>query len=283
MPAKYPRKRWAAIRSTSRDSEFTQLVRRYPQRTCLVAEGDSWFAYPRKWILAGKPNNIINYLKNMERFNLLHLASNGDEAVDMLSGESKVKLLKSIHRHPVDFLLFSGGGNDVVGRWDFDYFIRRNVHSDNFADYVYKGRLNRRITQVMHAYEDLIEYCNEYSLNRDIRIITHTYDYLVPDPRGAEFFGGLFKLNRGQSWIYPFLIEKAVPEQHHQPLVKYLINRLADNLLKLEARYSQRLVVADTRGTIDPHKGWQNEIHPKPGGFKKLARIIYATLDAQRA
>ena len=283
MPPKQSRKRWAAIRSTSRDSEFAQLLRRYPQRTCLVAEGDSWFAYPRKWLFAGKPNNIINYLKNLERFNLLHLASNGDEAVNMLAGESKVKLLKSIHRHPVDFLLFSGGGNDIVGRWDFDYFLKRNVQSDDFADYLYKGRLNRRIRQVAHAYEDLIEYCNEYSLNKDIRIITHTYDYLIPNPRGAEFFGGLFKVNRGQSWIYPHLIDKAVPVQHHAPLVRYLIDRLADSLMKLEARYPDRLVVADTRGTIDPDNGWLNEIHPKPGGFKRLAGIIHAILDAQRA
>lgn len=202
-----------------------------------MAEGDSWFAYPSKWIFAGKPNNIINYLKNIERFNLLHLASNGDEAVDMLSGESKFRLLKSIHQHRVDFLLFSGGGNDLVGRWDFDYFLKSNVTSDDFTHYLFKGRLKRRITQISHAYEDLVEFCNEYSLNKKIKIVTHTYDYLIPNPRGAEFFGGLFKIDRGKSWIYPYLVDKNVPVKHHAPLVRYLIDRLADCLMKLEARY----------------------------------------------
>ena len=80
----------------------------------------------------------------------------------------------------------------------------------------------------------------------------------------------------------PLPDQKAVPERHHAPLVKYLIDRLAENLLRLETRYPQRLAVADTRGIIDPVNGWQNEIHPESGGFRKLARIIYRTLDAQR-
>jgi hypothetical protein len=281
MPPRKKRKNWAAIRSTTTHTEFSELIRRYPHRTNIVAEGDSWFAYPSKWLFAGKPNNIINYLKNMERFNLLHLASNGDEAVDMLSGESKFKLLKSIHKHHVHFLLFSGGGNDIVGRWDFDYFLKRGIRSNHFEDYLHKGRLNRRISQVTHAYEDLIGFCIEYSHNRQIKIITHTYDYLVPHPAGAEFIGGLFKVNKGKSWMYPYLEDKQVPKKLHAPLVEYLINRLAGNLLKLQARHPARLLVVDTRGLIDPKTGWLNEIHPKPGGFKRLAKEIHKVMQVQ--
>jgi hypothetical protein len=280
VPPRKKTKNWAAIRSTTTQAEFSGLIRRYPHRTNIVAEGDSWFAYPRKWLFAGKPNNIINYLKRMERFNLLHLASNGDEAVDMLSGKSKFKLLKSIHKQHVHYLLFSGGGNDIVGRWDFDYFLKRNVNSGNFEDYLHKGRLNRRITQITHAYEDLIALCGEYSLNKQIKIVTHTYDHLVPSPAGAEFIGGLFKVNNGKSWMYPYLEDKAVPRKLHMPLVKYLINRLAENLLKLQVRHPEHLVVADTRGMIDPKTGWLNEIHPRPGGFKRLADEIHKVMQA---
>jgi hypothetical protein len=280
VPPRNKRKNWAAIRSTTSQADFAELIRRYPHRTSIVAEGDSWFAYPPKWLFAGKPNNIINYLKNMQRFNLLHLASNGDEAVDMLSGESKFLLLKSIHKHSVDFLLFSGGGNDMVGRWDFDYFLKRGIRSDRFEDYLHKGRLNRRITQITHAYEDLIGFCDEYSHNRQIRIVTHTYDYLVPNPTGAEFMGGLFKVNKGKSWMYPYLTDKQVPEKLHAPLVAYLIDRLAGNLLKLQARHPARLVVVDTRGLIDAKTGWLNEIHPGPAGFRTLAREIHTAMKA---
>lgn len=283
MPHSKHRKPLSTLRSTSRQSEFAELISRYPRRTSIVAEGDSWFVYPRKWLFAGKPNNIINYLKNMERFNLLQLASNGSEAVAMLSGDSKVRLLQSIHRNNVDFLLFSGGGNDIVGRWDFDYFLKDRVNSKHFEDYLHKGRLTRRIAQITHAYEDLIDYCTAYSQNPAIRIITHTYDYLVPNPQGAEFFGGLFKPDRGQAWLYPFLIEKQVPEALHAPLVRYLVDRLAECLLKLQDRHAKRLVVVDTRGLIDPTNGWLNEIHPKPGGFKNLAEEIYAEIKLQQA
>jgi hypothetical protein len=280
VPPRNKSRNWGAIRSTTTQSGFAELLRRYPHRTSIVAEGDSWFAYPRKWLFAGKPNNIINYLKNMERFNLLHLASNGDEAVDMLSGKSKFRLLKSIHNHHVHYLLFSGGGNDIVGRWDFDYFLKSNVNSADFGKYLHKGRLNRRITQITHAYEDLIDLCGEYSRNRKIKIITHTYDYLVPSPVGARFIGGLFRINRGRSWMYPFLVNKGVPEKLHTPLVKYLIDRLAGNLSRLQARHPEHLVVADTRGMIDPETGWLNEIHPRPGGFKRLAEEIHRTMQA---
>ena len=97
---------------------------------------------------------------------------------------------------------------------------------------------------------------------------------------GAEFIGGLFRINKGKSWMYPYLEEKAVPEKLHAPLVKYLINRLADNLLRLQDRHPEHLVVADTRGMIDPGTGWLNEIHPKPRGFKRLAKEIHRTMQA---
>jgi len=50
-----------------------------------VSEGDSWFAYPRKYILAGPNNNIIDHIvsaiKGKDKANLIRLASSGDEAV----------------------------------------------------------------------------------------------------------------------------------------------------------------------------------------------------------
>jgi hypothetical protein len=69
----------------------------------------------------------------------------------------------------------------------------------------------------------------------------------------------------------------------HAPLVRYLVDRLAECLLKLQDRHARRLVVVDTRGLIDPVNGWLNEIHPKPGGFKQLAEEIYAEIKLQQA
>jgi len=268
------------IRSTRSGSEFARLIRRFPARTNLVAEGDSWFAYPPPGLLFGRPSNVISHLRTKRRFNLLQLSSSGDEAVEILSGRSKLRLIEAIQRHPVHFLLFSGGGNDLVGRYDFDFFLREDVDSDDWSEYLHHERLDRRIAQVHAAYADLLDFCTAYSRNLGIRVVTHTYDYAIPDPQGAEFVGGLLKIRGGRSWIHPYLRAKNVPRRFDRILVRYLIDRLAECLLTLEAAHPARLLVADTRGSLDPTKDWLNEIHPTSKGFGKIADSVFAELEA---
>ena len=268
-----------AVKSTRSQYQFSQLIDAYPSRLNVVAEGDSWFAYPPQGIVFGKPSNVIAHLRNKRRFNLLELSSNGDEAVAMLSGESKLRLMKIIHRYHVHFLLFSGGGNDVVGRYDFDFFLKKKINSNEPKAYLNHKRLNRRILQIRNAYEDLIDYCNEYSDNKDIKIVTHCYDYAVPDPKGAEFIGGLVKIDSGRSWMHPYFKDKGVPERHRRPIVKYLIDTIAEMLLALEKQHKGRLLVADTRKTLNPEKDWLNEIHPTSSGFRKIAKVIYEKME----
>jgi hypothetical protein len=43
----------------------------------------------------------------------------------------------------------------------------------------------------------------------------------------------------------------------------------------------QKFVVVPTQGTLTPDKSdWQNEIHPSPAGFTKLAQKFRASLEA---
>jgi hypothetical protein len=270
----------ARVRSTRSRSEFARLIRRFPARTNLVAEGDSWFAYPPKGLLFGRPSNVISHLRRKQRFNLLQLSSSGDEAVQILSGRSKLRLIEAIERHPVHFLLFSGGGNDLVGRYDFDFFLRSGVDSSDWSDYLHHDRVERRIAQIRAAYADLLDFCSTYSRNPDIRVVTHTYDYAVPDPQGAEFVGGLLKLRGGRSWVYPYLRARNVPRRFDRTLVRHLIDCLAECLLELEAAHPARLTVADTRGSVDPTRDWLNEIHPTSKGFGKIAERVFAELRA---
>jgi len=270
------------LRSTTRESQFEQLVREFRSRKNIVAEGDSWFAFPRKYLVFGAPNNVIEFLKMKRRFNLLELASSGDEAVDMLSGESKFTLLKILSRYRVDFLLFSGGGNDVVGKYDFDYMLKEGVTSTNWRHYIHQDRLDRRLDQIRNAYKDLIDYCLTYSKNKNIKIVSHCYDYAIPDPSGAAFVGGLLEIDGGRSWMYPYLVAKNVPETLHRAIARNLIDGLAEVLLDLETQHPDMLIVADTRGTVDPDTEWLNEIHPNPDGFEKIADRIFEEMRPHR-
>ena len=90
-------------KSTRNQRVFAKLIKRFPNRLNIVAEGDSWFAYPPKNLVGDSRSNVIDYLKYKKSFNLLELASNGDEAVEMLSGESKFKLVKIINKYFLHF------------------------------------------------------------------------------------------------------------------------------------------------------------------------------------
>ena len=94
-------------RSTGDYTEFREMCRRYKKRTNIVSEGDSWFAYPPKWLIAGRSSNVISFLKKKERFNFYEMSRNGDEILDILSGDSKFKLLKTISENKIDYLLIN--------------------------------------------------------------------------------------------------------------------------------------------------------------------------------
>jgi hypothetical protein len=260
--------------------EFELMLALRPGRPAVVAEGDSWFAYPSRNLLgASSRSNIVNRLSRAARLNLLQLASNGDEAVQMLSGSSKHRLIGILSRFPVDILLFSGGGNDIVGEHDFGYLLRNGtqIRSDDPRDYLQKGRLERRLSMIEMVYRELVEYCDEYSRNPGIHVVTHCYDYAPPSPRGATFVGGLVRPQGGRSWMHPALTGRHIPERHHCAIARHLIDGLAERLLRLQSERPGRFQVVDTRGTLEAQH-WANEIHPNYEGFDRVAAAILSRL-----
>ena len=101
---------------TNNPGDFAWLCRN-TNRIGIVTEGDSWVAYPRKFILAGPNSNIIDHvvsaIKGKDKVNLLRLASNGDEAVQIIAGGQKHELAEILKKNKdyIKSILFSGGGN----------------------------------------------------------------------------------------------------------------------------------------------------------------------------
>ena len=98
--------------------------------------------------------------------------------------------------------------------------------------------------------------------------------------RRAELLGGLvgrvFMAGDLGPWMYTYLREKKVPERFDARIAKYLIDDLAERLLKLERQHPSRFLVVDTRGTVGNR--WQDEIHPSPKGFELLAKKVWAAI-----
>lgn len=287
MPKETPiqrRRRIAAHTGvTSLVTDFAYICKRHPQRIGIVAEGDSWFAYPRKYVAAGADINVIHHIEQRvaktDKVNLLRLACNGDEAVAMMSGKQKeimANLLAKNGQH-IKLILFSGGGNDIVGKRDLLPLLNEYEPGFSAAQCINDARFARKMDAIILAYEQLTDLRNEYAPHA--HIVTHTYDLAKPSTQGAEFFWGLIKT---QPWIYPFLIQRNIPLDLHQQIVEILLGTLKLRLRALAQlpEHVDRLHVVDTQGILAPgnSKDWLNEIHPTEAGFKKISKPIYAKM-----
>ncbi|MBT4056054.1 peptidase C14 [Candidatus Peregrinibacteria bacterium] len=256
---------------TTDSRDFETLVENAPQGSKkILAEGDSWFAYPRKFIAFGKDANIIDHLGDKNDLIIYNTSSNGDEAVSMLSGEQKFSLIKRLKHNEFDFLLFSGGGNDIVGKFDFDFFIREKTAERTWENCIHNDRVELKISQIKASYEILCELTIDYSKNQNIKIITHTYDDMLPTDEGFELFD---LIPFGKSWLHPFLMKKNITDFNDQRnIVYHLLDKFRDAVNEVAQNYDFFTVV-DTRGTIDEDE-WRNEIHPDSSGFGKIADKI---------
>ena len=178
-------------------SDFSYLCKKKPERIGIVAEGDSWFAYPRKWILFGADINILHHLEDQisgsKAVNLLRLSSSGDEALDMTSGKQFKKLYKILKKNNnhIDFLMFSAGGNDIVGKNDMLPLLNQYQEGFSELDCVHQERFSQKLDSIILSYRRLIALCED--IVPSAKIITHTYDIAKPWNQGAEFFWGLIK------------------------------------------------------------------------------------------
>ena len=268
---------------TTFTSDFNAMCKKRPHRVAIVAEGDSWFSYPRKWIVFGQDMNVLHHisekLEHTDTVNLLQLAASGDEAVDMTSGKQFKKLYKILKKNKqyIRIVLFSGGGNDIVGKNDMPPLLNEYEQGMSALDCINIERFQHKLTAIELSYRRLIDLCKDLIPNA--KIITHTYDIAKPQDNGADFFWGLIKT---KPWIYPYLVKKSIPEDLHLPIVEYLLGTFGQRLIALaeEPAVKNHIVVVNTQGTLRPgHKtDWENEIHPTRPGFKRITNQIYPVL-----
>jgi hypothetical protein len=243
----------------------------------ILAEGDSWFAYPKKWILLGSPSNIILQLTQLGGYRIRSLAANGDEAVEMLAGSERERLIQTLAADPYDALLFSGGGNDIVGQYNIDYLVRKKTAGLSGAALIDSVKFQRRLDQVKSAYLDLLDLIARFSKNPNAPVIAHTYDRAIPSGKGAKFVAGLVSI---KAWIKPYLDPLGIPLAEQQLIIDAMLDQFEAMLTGLESSFPGRFHVVRTRPTVDPATEWSNEIHPTPAGFRKIALKVKATLDA---
>jgi len=244
----------------------------------LIAEGDSWFDYPM--------HDVLRLLEDDYLYDVESVAHKGDCVEDMAHSKGQFeefarRLEKLIRDDKVPrAILLSGGGNDIAG----DEFAILLNHAGStlpsLNEDIVRGVIDVRLQE---AYARIISGLSAIArkyLGEAIPIITHGYDYPVPDGRG--FLGGWWQLPG--PWLKPGFQRKG-----HDDLAKNttLIGALIDRFNTMLAAVSGLPAFAhvhylDLRGTLK-HDGtykkhWANELHPNGTGFdlvtKKFADLI---------
>ena len=232
----------------------------------ILAEGDSWFDYPVPFFGGG----IIPRLEHRLGVPILNLAKAGDEVRYMLGVEERAVLVENLTNGspaggPWDVLLFSGGGNDIVGNpmalWvdDWNPAVPPVGH-------IKKPRFDAALELVRAGYEDLIALRDQ--LSPHTMLVFQGYDFALPDGRGILRIG---------PWLKPtFDLRKFPTLAAGQAVVKVMLQQFAAMLTSLSG---PTVTFINGQGTLSPQPGsWDNELHPEKAGFEKFADLFQAKL-----
>lgn len=241
--------------------ELTQAILQDPGKPLILCEGDSWFALPMRI-------NAVRQIDRMGNYNILNVATNGDEVISIMSGREK-KLLRRYLRdsfYRFKALLFSGGGNDIVGD-DLVPLLKNKTAGNTWRDCIHDERFGRRVEQIKHAYLDLLDIRDDH--RPALPIVVHGYDY--PIATGVGYLGA-------GPWIKPYMEQKGITSPDDQnAILKFLIDRFNAMLAELAAT-RPGFVHIPTPGTLLPGE-WGDELHPTTQGFRKIAEQIKPELD----
>ena len=209
-----------------------------------VAEGDSWFQYPWR-----ENDDLIDFLD--DKYAILCMSAASDTFDNMRDG--KERIAAAVKNSEADGLLFSGGGNDIVGD-GFPKYIKgyngtyqaEDYISRNFAKFLgkSKGQFKRFFNYIIDEHPDL-------------KIFYHGYDRSFP--------------RAGGEWVGKHLGEKEVPEMFWHNIISIMINRFNEMLKSLQDSNPDNIFYVDCRGAVGAYGEWRDELHADTAGCQRAA------------
>ncbi len=231
-----------------RRKEFNRRMRRYPHRTLVVSEGDSWFQHPTI-------RETIDHLSCF--FNIYSVGLAGAEMRTYFSTGAFVDALDEVERQykrRPRILLLSGGGNDILGAQFRDFLAPALTPGADPTTYL-NERFHEELAVITEMYERVFErMANAWP---EVDIITHGYDYV---PAKA----------RKKGWVNPYLMERGLTEEEdRRRCIAYLIDTFNEALIKVGDPF-ERVHHVDVRHVVKPYQ-WHDEIHPDREGYQEVA------------
>lgn len=242
-----------------------------PSPLILIGDGDSWFDYPLPDPL--RATDVLEALRTTGTPAplILKLAHYSDATTTLLGVNKRDRLIAQLQdpaNGPIDALLFSGGGNDVVGD-QFRFWLNDTSAACNDpAQGIDVQRLGDIFGVVESAYLDLIRIRDQYAPHAPIFV--HAYDFAIPNGVAACHLAG--------PWLRPSLIDRGWTSLAPGTLiVKTILVQFRAMLQRLASVPANDMVLVETQGTLAPDE-WANELHPTGPGFMKIAARFRAAL-----
>ncbi|MCC6429073.1 MAG: hypothetical protein IT435_19920 [Phycisphaerales bacterium] len=228
----------------------------------VLAEGDSWFDYPK---ILGTGGGLISHLEQIADIEILNMAHYGDEVRGMMALEQRERLEELLRDRSLgtfDLLMFSGGGNDVVGG-QMCLWIRTREPGMSVADAIDQERYEDVLDLLEIGYRDLFSIRDE--LSPETHIVTHSYDIPQPNNKGVCGIG---------PWLKPSLDYRGWDDAAAQfEIVRQMLDRF-DQILSGFQGSVDKFTHIHTQGMLDRKTDWHNELHPNRSGFRKVALAI---------
>ncbi len=252
--------------------DFEETLSRYPHWPLILAEGDSWFAHPKQW-------NILYQLQDLGGYAIRRLASIGVSLTDMIR-ESDDRTPQYVHqldrkRFRWRYLLFSGGANDLLGA-NLDYLLRDRRDVSRWEDVIKEEVVLGEFEKLRSALRQILTRMQEF--RPGCKLLVHGYDYAFPRDKGATLFWG--KLTVAGPWIRPRMVARHVTDKAEQrAIITALIDRYNDDVLRPLHAAESDFEHIDLRGMLPSVQQWEDEIHPRSGGFRRFAEQFKQRLD----
>lgn len=253
-----------------RDARYRKR-RRTGRFTIALSEGDSWFDYPMY-------PNLVDLVDEEARLAVRRLEISGDTVVNMVgqypTWDGLDALIEVASEEAPEIILFSGGGNDIVGTGDIEGMFGPYRDGAPLEYYIETERWKRKIEYLRDAYEVLAA-----QLGPIAPIFAHGYDFIVPAWKPVRYDG--INIHVGP-WVIPEMEKNEIRDPDLQRSIgKLMIDRFNAMLQDVAMQAAPFFVHIDLRGTLDPDTDWQNEIHPTEHGFQKIAAEFTRQLQAK--
>lgn len=260
---------------------FRREQRRRPRARRLLVEGDSWFTYGHfMWV--GK--TLAAKLSEYATINLVSVANPGAELEDLVKQHNRDWGLANnptwLKGQTYDAVLFSGGGNDIVGT-ELKNYLHRKTSARSGTNLINQSALNRALDWMGARYHELRATVDAFVLpsgSGKVPIITHGYDYAFPSGQGLELIGGLLTVG---PWILPNFVEKGIDDTAEQLVIlNELVDRfnaLLNDLQRGQTRKIEAFHYVDLRNTLRK-TDWADELHPTAAGRDRLAAKLRAEI-----